>query len=117
MRKCRTTAHFKIASLAASIFHDRVGGPRGAAGGRLESPPMPTKPNRAALCSALAVCLFALTSLRAQNVIPYAQDRPPGPALSPKEAMAKMQLPQGFKVELAAGEPDVVNPTAMTFDE
>ena len=45
------------------------------------------------------------------------QDRPPGPALSPQEAMAKMQLPPGFKVELAAAEPDVVNPTAMTFDD
>ena len=49
--------------------------------------------------------------------VPHGQDRPPGPALSPQEAMAKMQLPPGFKVELAAAEPDVVNPTAMTFDD
>src|SRR5215218_10986250 len=78
---------------------------------------MPRKPNRAALCSALAVCLFALASLRAREDIPHAQDRPPGPALSPQEAMAKMQLPPGFRAELAAAEPDLVNPTAMTFDD
>src|SRR5215216_6995461 len=49
--------------------------------------------------------------------VPHGQDKPPGPALSPQEAMAKMQLPPGFKVDLVASEPDVVNPTAMTFDE
>ena len=49
--------------------------------------------------------------------VPHGQDRPPGPALSPQEAMAKMQLPPGFKVQLAAAEPEVVNPTAMTFDD
>ena len=49
--------------------------------------------------------------------MPHGQDRPPGPALSPQEAMAKMQVPPGFKVELVAAEPDVVNPTAMTFDD
>ena len=53
----------------------------------------------------------------AQNVTPHAQDRPPGPALSPQEAMAKMQVPPGFRLELVACEPDVVNPTAMTFDD
>lgn len=63
-------------------------------------------------------CLSVLNaSAQAQNVVPHAQDRPPGPALSPQEAMAKMQLPPGFKVQLAAAEPDVVNPTAMTFDD
>ena len=51
------------------------------------------------------------------NVIPHAQDRPPGPALSPQDAIAKMTVPPGFKVELVASEPDIVNPVAMTFDE
>ena len=45
------------------------------------------------------------------------QDKPPGPALSPAEAMAKMTLPEGFVVELIASEPDIVNPVAMTLDE
>src|SRR4051794_22056283 len=67
----------------------------------------------------LSVILFHLivTAAAALAQVPHGQDKPPGPALSPREAMAKMQLPPGFKVELVAAEPDVVNPTAMTFDE
>ncbi|MFN8709371.1 MAG: PVC-type heme-binding CxxCH protein, partial [Planctomyces sp.] len=49
--------------------------------------------------------------------IPHNQINPPGPALSPQEAMEKMQVPPGFHVELVASEPDLVNPVAMTFDE
>jgi putative membrane-bound dehydrogenase-like protein len=52
-----------------------------------------------------------------RQVIPHAQDKPPGPALSPEEALAKMTVPEGFSVELVASEPDIVNPVAMTFDE
>src|SRR5438132_1311524 len=52
-----------------------------------------------------------------KEVIPHAQDKPPGPALSPQEAVKKMQVPPGFHVELVAAEPDIVNPVAMTFDE
>ena len=48
---------------------------------------------------------------------PHGQDKPPGPALSPAEAIAKMTVPPGFTVELVASEPDIVNPVAMTFDE
>src|ERR671912_429220 len=61
----------------------------------------------AAVCGAMSF---------AADVIPHAQSKPPGPALSPQEAMAKMQLPPGFKVDCVASEPDVVNPTSMTFD-
>ncbi|MEX2112239.1 MAG: PVC-type heme-binding CxxCH protein, partial [Pirellulales bacterium] len=53
----------------------------------------------------------------ADEVIPHAQDKPPGPALSPQEAIAKMTVPPGFHVELVASEPEIVNPVAMTFDE
>src|SRR6476660_7297489 len=53
----------------------------------------------------------------AQEVVPHHQDRPPGPALSPQEAIAAMTVPEGFLVELVASEPDIVNPVAMTFDE
>ncbi len=49
--------------------------------------------------------------------IPRAQTAPPGPPLSPSEALAKMQVPEGFRVELVASEPDLVNPVAMAFDE
>ena len=49
--------------------------------------------------------------------IPHAQDKPPGPALSPTEAIARMTVPPGFTVELVASEPEIVNPVAMTIDE
>ncbi len=49
--------------------------------------------------------------------IPHNQDAPPGPALSPQEAIAKMTVPEGFTVEVVAAEPDIMNPVAMTFDE
>ncbi len=37
--------------------------------------------------------------------------------LSPKEELATFKLPEGFKAELVAAEPDVVDPVAMCFDE
>ncbi|WP_422931630.1 PVC-type heme-binding CxxCH protein [Singulisphaera sp. PoT] len=49
--------------------------------------------------------------------IPHGQTEPPGDPLSPAEALKKMKVPDGFKVELVASEPDLVNPVAMTFDE
>jgi putative membrane-bound dehydrogenase-like protein len=54
---------------------------------------------------------------RAADPIPHAQDKLPGPPLSPEEAVKKMSVPAGFRVELVAAEPDLVNPVAMTFDE
>lgn len=60
--------------------------------------------------------IFA-SAVLAEEFIPRRQDKPPGPPLSPAEAMKKMTLPEGFKVELVASEPDIVNPVAMTFDE
>ena len=36
---------------------------------------------------------------------------------SPAEALKSMQLPGGFKAELIAAEPDLVQPMAFTFDE
>ncbi len=50
-------------------------------------------------------------------VVPRKQTRPPGPPLSPAEALAKMTVPDGFRVELVAAEPDLMNPVAMAFDE
>jgi putative membrane-bound dehydrogenase-like protein len=65
--------------------------------------------------------VFVVPSLLGQTktkeVIPHAQTSVPGPALSPQEALKKMQVPPGFTVELVAAEPDVVNPVAMTIDE
>ncbi len=74
--------------------------------------------SRTPLIPTLAVisCLI-VHSLSAADVIPHAQDKPPGPALSPQEAIKKMTVPEGFTVELVASEPDIVNPVAMTIDE
>ncbi len=49
--------------------------------------------------------------------VPHGQDKPPGPALSPAEAVKRMKVPAGFSVEVVAAEPDIVNPVAMSFDE
>ena len=56
-------------------------------------------------------------SVQADEPIPHAQDKPPGPALTPQEAIQKMVVPEGFTVELVAAEPEIINPVAMTFDE
>jgi putative membrane-bound dehydrogenase-like protein len=53
------------------------------------------------LCS--LVCASRLT----------AADKP----IPPKEAPSKMTVPPGFKVTLFAGEPDIVQPIAFTFDD
>ncbi len=49
--------------------------------------------------------------------IPRTQSKPPGPPLSPADAIKKMTVPPGFRVELVAAEPDLMNPVAMAFDE
>src|SRR5947209_1641964 len=68
-------------------------------------------------CLAAALLLMHCASTLGQEPIPYHQDQPPGPALSPREAIAVMKVPEGFSVEVVASEPDIVNPVAMTFDE
>ncbi len=74
-------------------------------------------------CAAVALLLSAHGAgwsgpgLWADDFIPRAQEKPPGPALSPADAIAKMTVPPGFSVEVVASEPDIVNPVAMTFDE
>ncbi|MBY0521772.1 MAG: c-type cytochrome [Gemmataceae bacterium] len=76
-----------------------------------------------ALFLAVAVPLAFLVSsdtvvtAQKNEVIPHGQDAPPGPPLSPAEAIRKMTVPEGFTVELVAAEPDIVNPVGMTFDE
>lgn len=66
-----------------------------------------------------ALAFFGQTAMPQEGTIPIprAQDKPPGPALSPEEALKRFKVPEGFSVELVASEPDVVNPVAMTIDE
>ena len=70
--------------------------------------------SRLPLCLIVASCISCFAQ---EERIPHAQDKPPGPALSPAEAIAKMVVPEGFSVELVASEPDIVNPVSMTIDE
>ena len=74
---------------------------------------------RAASCATTSVSMLlaVAVSCAADSVIPHGQSKPPGPALSPEEAIEQMTVPEGFTVELVAAEPDIVNPVAMTFDE
>ncbi|GIW96767.1 MAG: hypothetical protein KatS3mg111_0100 [Pirellulaceae bacterium] len=86
--------------------------------------------NRSALVSLPLIALLSLSSppvgwvmtTAAQQpsgklLIPRKQSKPPGPPLSPQQAVEKMQVPPGFRVELVAAEPQIVNPVAMAFDE
>jgi len=61
--------------------------------------------------------LAVAVSGAAQEFIPRTQTKPPGPPLTPEQALAKMTVPEGFSVELVAAEPDIQNPVAMTFDD
>src|SRR5205809_1768098 len=65
---------------------------------------------------ALAMCeSFAATDDDA--VIPHRRNQPPNKPYAPVEALSRMTVPDGFRVELVASEPDIVNPIAMAFDD
>lgn len=57
--------------------------------------------------------LFLCTVL--VSAIAVAEDAPA--PIPPADAPAKIKLPEGFNVTLFAGEPDVVQPIAFTFDD
>src|SRR3989442_8430177 len=59
--------------------------------------------------------LFAATEV--DEVIPHRQNQPPNKPYAPLEALSRMTVPDGFRVELVASEPDIINPIAMTFDD
>jgi putative heme-binding domain-containing protein len=67
------------------------------------------------VCTTAAV--FAQDRSGALAPIPHGQDRAPNAPRSPDEAASAMTVPPGFRVEVVAAEPDIVNPVAMTFDE
>ena len=70
-------------------------------------------------CVALLLAFFAgeLFAAEGTNLIPHRQDQPPNEPYSAQEALKKFTVPDGFRVELVASEPDIVNPIAMTFDD
>jgi putative membrane-bound dehydrogenase-like protein len=46
-----------------------------------------------------------------------AASQDPGGPLSPKEALKTFTVAKGFRIELVASEPDLLDPVAMAFDE
>ena len=65
----------------------------------------------------LAACGFAI-ALGSFIAKPQAVGADPVPgALSPKDELATFKVAKGFTVQLAASEPDIVDPVAMCFDE
>jgi putative membrane-bound dehydrogenase-like protein len=63
----------------------------------------------------LSLCVSSLCSLCLCGS--FSWGRPSSGPLSPKEEQATIRPLPGFKVELVACEPDVVDPVAMAFDE
>jgi putative membrane-bound dehydrogenase-like protein len=71
--------------------------------------------------------VYILTQERKETTADIMPKKLYGPALkpqadyakgqSPADALKSMQLPAGFKAELIAAEPDLVQPMAFTFDE
>ncbi|MFZ4766624.1 MAG: PVC-type heme-binding CxxCH protein, partial [Roseimicrobium sp.] len=72
------------------------------------------------ICSRLLLLLpFYISTLSwsADFPTPTNNQKVTTPFLSPKEALAKMHLPPGFKATVFAGEPDVQQPIACCWDE
>ena len=65
-----------------------------------------------AVLSALAVTSFAASPLEDKDR-PVSQE----PGLTPEQTAAKLKVPAGFKVQVVASEPDVIQPIAMTLDD
>ena len=63
----------------------------------------------------VAIILFLLKGLAHAAEIQPADDAPQ--PLSPAESMAKMRLPEGFRIELVASEPLIQEPSCIAFDE
>ena len=83
----------------------------------LRTPPAAILLMKAARLAVVLLLTVAAAPADELDVIPHRQDRPPNKPYPPAEAVRRMTVPDGFKVELVAAEPDVVNPTAMTFDD
>jgi putative membrane-bound dehydrogenase-like protein len=70
-------------------------------------------------CSLRRLLIGALVLIVAACALaadPTPGTQPAGP-LTPREELATFKAPKGFRVELVASEPDVIDPVAMAFDE
>ena len=68
------------------------------------------------LVGAAAVALFVLRGPEPETILAELE-RPASPELEPEEALASFRVAEGFRVELVAAEPLVVDPVAMDWDD
>ena len=78
----------------------------------------PRKPlQKKYMCFFLTVIILGLYQCAAKkSVDPKTADLNSSPVLSPEESIKKMQVEEGFEVQLVAAEPLVKSPVAFTFD-
>jgi putative membrane-bound dehydrogenase-like protein len=75
---------------------------------------------RAVLRSLVACMLFVVainSGVTAEEFTPRNTQHAGEEPLPPKEALKRLRVPKGFQVTLAAAEPDVRQPIAITFDD
>jgi putative membrane-bound dehydrogenase-like protein len=68
-------------------------------------------------CCVLALSLFSASSVRCAEPTVTSNDLPRFPANEPKDALKTFEVKKGFHIEIAACEPNVVSPVALSFDE
>ncbi|MDB5308468.1 MAG: dehydrogenase [Gemmataceae bacterium] len=78
--------------------------------------PPPNPPAYTMTTRLLALSFLFTTAAGSLGADPPGTQRPADRPLPPAEAAKAMTVPKGFNVTLFAGEPDVVQPIAMTFD-
>jgi putative membrane-bound dehydrogenase-like protein len=59
----------------------------------------------------------AYGATKGEVIVDPAKDLPRYPAVEPKDALATWQVKKGYKLQLAAHEPQVRSPIALSFDE
>lgn len=60
--------------------------------------------------------MSGIAGRESQDPIPGLPTPPPSPVFSPAESMETIELVDGFRVELAASEPMIEDPVALSFD-
>ena len=68
------------------------------------------------LCVAIAAMAVAVAQSEEFPSIYNSEEDQKAAPMSPAEAAANLQVPEGFRVSVFAAEPDVQNPIAMTWD-
>ena len=72
---------------------------------------------RGAVCAAVVVLGMSSSGRGDEIPAPKNTQEITTPLLTPQEALAQMKVPEGFRVELFAHEPDVQQPISITTDE